>query len=260
MHLVTQKGYSRLFHELDDFKGTTGNVLSDAMDAARGGRFPGGFPVEHYPEGAWYSYNDVTCTYGCQKTEYLCVSPQQTRFTSPTSHVSHASRLPHLPHLTSFHVSFSLPAAGTGCSHPISGAKAMARVAPGTSRSIMNGSSQPGSYCCTVMATATAPISWAWRCWCDKRASFWSHFQIENTIDLPRQARDKHNREHSKKRPVFHITGGSKILTASAQMCESKITEFNAVACSNAACIVCSRFLSTIAFYRFKFKLSTHHI
>jgi hypothetical protein len=195
LHLVTQKGYSRLFHELDDFKGTTGNVLSDAMDAARGGRFPGGFPVEHYPEGAWYSYNDVTCTYGCQKTEYLCVSPQQTRFTSPTSHVSHASRLPHLPHLTSFHVSFSLPAAGTGCSHPISGAKAMARVAPGTSRSIMNGSSQPGSYCCTVMATATALISWAWRCWCDKRASFWSHFQIENTIDLPRQARDKHNRE-----------------------------------------------------------------
>lgn len=71
LHLVTQKGFSRVFAELDDSKATTGNVLSDAMDAARGGRFPGGFPVEHYPGEAWYSYDDVTCTYGCQKTEYL---------------------------------------------------------------------------------------------------------------------------------------------------------------------------------------------
>jgi hypothetical protein len=31
----------------------------------------GGMPVEAYPTGAWYSYNDVTCTYGCQKTEFI---------------------------------------------------------------------------------------------------------------------------------------------------------------------------------------------
>ena len=106
LHLVTQKGYSRLSHELDDFKGTTGNVLSDAMDAARGGRFPGGFPVEHYPAGAWYSYNDVTCTYGCQKTEYLCVRPQQTHckpLTSPTSLPSLTSLTLHVSHI--FHIS-----------------------------------------------------------------------------------------------------------------------------------------------------------
>lgn len=34
LHLVTQKGYGRVFPELDDSKFVTGNVLSDAMDVS----------------------------------------------------------------------------------------------------------------------------------------------------------------------------------------------------------------------------------
>ena len=71
LHLVTQKGYGRVFADLDDSKFVTDNRLSDAMDAARGGRFPGGMPVDQYPKECWYSYDGATCTYGCQKTEYL---------------------------------------------------------------------------------------------------------------------------------------------------------------------------------------------
>ena len=39
------------------------------MDLARGGQFddiPSG-----YPNNAWYTYDDRTCDYGCQVTEYL---------------------------------------------------------------------------------------------------------------------------------------------------------------------------------------------
>jgi hypothetical protein len=78
---------------------------AEARDAARGGHFLGCMPLVAYSTGAWcllflyrvahiqlvrpptdthraasivgtvssrrYSYNDVTCTYGCQKTECL---------------------------------------------------------------------------------------------------------------------------------------------------------------------------------------------
>ena len=71
LHLVSQKGYGRVFPDLDDSKFVLDNRLSAAMDAARGGHFPGGFPRSEYPASCWYSYDDVTCTYGCQKTEYL---------------------------------------------------------------------------------------------------------------------------------------------------------------------------------------------
>ena len=39
------------------------------MDIARGGFFTD-IPSS-YPEGAWYSYNDKTCDYACQVTEYF---------------------------------------------------------------------------------------------------------------------------------------------------------------------------------------------
>jgi len=39
------------------------------MDIARGGEFTS-IPST-YPSGAWYSYDDETCTYDCQVTEYF---------------------------------------------------------------------------------------------------------------------------------------------------------------------------------------------
>jgi len=39
------------------------------MDIARGGYFDG--PANPYPEGAWYTYDDETCDYGCMLTEYI---------------------------------------------------------------------------------------------------------------------------------------------------------------------------------------------
>ena len=80
LHLVTQKGYGRVFPELDDSKLVTGNVLSDAMDAARGGRFPGGMPLDAYPAAAWYSYNDVTCTSAARRQSICtgCSPPTST--------------------------------------------------------------------------------------------------------------------------------------------------------------------------------------
>ena len=46
-----------------------GSQLANAMDAARGGYFR--TPPRSYPPGAWYTYNDRTCTYACQITEYI---------------------------------------------------------------------------------------------------------------------------------------------------------------------------------------------
>ncbi|HAZ56493.1 MAG TPA: hypothetical protein DCY78_04610 [Acidimicrobiaceae bacterium] len=43
--------------------------LTEAMDAARGGRFLTIPPT--YPAGSWYRYYDDTCDYGCQMHEYF---------------------------------------------------------------------------------------------------------------------------------------------------------------------------------------------
>ena len=39
------------------------------MDLARGGRFTS-IP-NPYPAGAWYTYDDATCTYDCMAAEYI---------------------------------------------------------------------------------------------------------------------------------------------------------------------------------------------
>jgi len=67
LHLITHAGYAQVYPEV--FGEQPDTELSNAMDKARGGRF---LEVpERYPEAAWYSYNDETCDYSCQTTEYI---------------------------------------------------------------------------------------------------------------------------------------------------------------------------------------------
>lgn len=67
LHLITHGGYARAYP--DDFGEFPGTTLADAMDKARGGRFMQ-IP-DPYPEGAWYTYDDQTCDYGCMAAEYI---------------------------------------------------------------------------------------------------------------------------------------------------------------------------------------------
>lgn len=66
-HLLTSHGWSIAYPEA--FGEEPGSRLTDAMDAARGGRFIE-IP-EKYPEGAWYTYDDETCEYICMASEYF---------------------------------------------------------------------------------------------------------------------------------------------------------------------------------------------
>ncbi len=66
LHLITHEGYAIVYPNI--FGEAHGSEIANAMDDARGGYF-----VEipsQYPEGAWYSYYDETCTYDCMITEY----------------------------------------------------------------------------------------------------------------------------------------------------------------------------------------------
>ena len=67
LHLVTHSGYSMVYPSV--FGEQQGSQIANAMDLARGGQY-----IEipnSYPSGAWYTYNDQTCEYGCQVTEYF---------------------------------------------------------------------------------------------------------------------------------------------------------------------------------------------
>jgi hypothetical protein len=66
-HLITHIGYVNAYPTI--FGENEGTSLSNAMDVARGGRFTS-IPSS-YPAKAWYTYNDATCNYGCQATEYM---------------------------------------------------------------------------------------------------------------------------------------------------------------------------------------------
>ena len=66
LHLVTHEGYSQIYPELKEKKGS---AIANAMDKARGGYFIN--PPQIYPAGSWYSYDDETCTYDCMITEYF---------------------------------------------------------------------------------------------------------------------------------------------------------------------------------------------
>jgi len=66
-HIISHAGYANAYPDV--FGEGAGTTLSNAMDLARGGRhsdIPNPYPAE-----AWYTYNDQTCDYECQTTEYF---------------------------------------------------------------------------------------------------------------------------------------------------------------------------------------------
>ena len=66
LHLVTQFGYAEVYP--DDFAERPGSRIADLMDVARGGRFER--VPRRYPDDAVYSYDDRSCDYACQVTEF----------------------------------------------------------------------------------------------------------------------------------------------------------------------------------------------
>ncbi len=67
LHLVTHEGYAHAYPEV--FGEKPGTTLAKCLDRARGGHFRR--VPRRYPKGAWFTYDDRTCDYGCQCTEYL---------------------------------------------------------------------------------------------------------------------------------------------------------------------------------------------
>jgi hypothetical protein len=66
LHLITHAGYAHVYPEV--FGEKPGSQIAKAMDLARGGYFRR--VPRSYPAGAWYTYDDRSCDYGCQVTEY----------------------------------------------------------------------------------------------------------------------------------------------------------------------------------------------
>lgn len=67
LHLITHSGYSEVYPSI--FGEQQGSLIANAMDLARGGQYTN-IP-NSYPSSAWYSYDDKTCEYDCQVTEYF---------------------------------------------------------------------------------------------------------------------------------------------------------------------------------------------
>ena len=66
-HMITHAGYAAAYPRTFGMK--PGSQLANAMDKARGGRFLR--VPRRYPRGAWYTYDDRSCDYGCQTQEYI---------------------------------------------------------------------------------------------------------------------------------------------------------------------------------------------
>jgi hypothetical protein len=66
LHLITHAGYAKLYPDI--FGEVRGSTIANAMDMARAGQFIS--VPDTYPSEAWYSYDDETCEYDCQVTEY----------------------------------------------------------------------------------------------------------------------------------------------------------------------------------------------
>ena len=66
LHLITQHGYAEVYP--NKFGENKNSEIAKAMDEARGGYFKN--VPNSYPSSAWYTYDDKTCNYSCQITEY----------------------------------------------------------------------------------------------------------------------------------------------------------------------------------------------
>jgi len=67
LHLITDQGYGVAYPEV--FARAPGTEISNALDKARGGRFME--VPEQYPDDVWFTYDDETCDYDCQNSEYI---------------------------------------------------------------------------------------------------------------------------------------------------------------------------------------------
>jgi len=72
LHLISHHGYAYAYPEIFgmiSYGENSGSAMTNAMDTARGG-FSNSIP-DSYPSGAWYTYNDESCNYICQASEYF---------------------------------------------------------------------------------------------------------------------------------------------------------------------------------------------
>jgi hypothetical protein len=67
LHLITDQGYGGAYPEV--FGRVPVTEISNLLDKARGGRFED--VPEEYPDNAWFTYDDETCDYDCQNSEYI---------------------------------------------------------------------------------------------------------------------------------------------------------------------------------------------
>ncbi len=66
-HIISNAGYAYAYPNV--FGVSAGTELSNAMDIARNGHFV--TIPNSYPATAWFKYDDQTCEYDCQATEYF---------------------------------------------------------------------------------------------------------------------------------------------------------------------------------------------
>tara|TARA_B100001123_G_scaffold440515_1_gene579715 strand:- start:805 stop:1680 length:876 start_codon:yes stop_codon:yes gene_type:complete len=66
-HLITHHGYGNAYPRI--FGVRSGTEIAKCLDLARKGHFV--HVPNSYPEGAWFTYDDKSCEYGCMITEYI---------------------------------------------------------------------------------------------------------------------------------------------------------------------------------------------
>ena len=66
-HLITHHGYGNAYPRV--FGARSGTQIAKCLDLARKGHFVQ--VPDSYPEGAWFTYDDESCEYGCMITEYI---------------------------------------------------------------------------------------------------------------------------------------------------------------------------------------------
>ena len=67
LHLITVHGYGNAYPRVFGLR--SGTPLARCLDTARGGHFTR--VPRRYPKRSWFHYDDRTCDYACQMTEYF---------------------------------------------------------------------------------------------------------------------------------------------------------------------------------------------